>query len=273
MSLRARLARPRLSPALLALLALLTPRPSDAVWTPHANMTAPFVLSEITKCAPITHHLHACLAFACTLEPSRFSELLQRDEQSVSENYCMHQALDRITEGARRFGAEPCVASAVNASADVPTLFLLIEAASWGVSMPNELADPNLDWDLRNYEDEEQRAVGQAGLRHTLQLIHALVAAQPEHAALRTAAEAWEADVQVYFKPWTMTLRCKRGSDGEIRPCEELIDDEDELERAREESLREIKAQDAHYRERQAARRKEMAKGQHGSSARSAFEL
>jgi hypothetical protein len=111
---------------LAALLAPLAPR-AGAVWTPHVNMTAPFVLSDVTRCAPVTQH---CLAVARTLAPSRFSQRLQRDEQSVPENYCMHAAMERVAEGARRFGAQPCMASATNASDDVATLFF--EAASWG---------------------------------------------------------------------------------------------------------------------------------------------
>jgi hypothetical protein len=115
---------PRLALALLLLLA----QRGDAVWTPFVNMTQPFVLNDVSKCAPVTHQLTACLAIARTLAPSRFSERLQVDEQSVPENICTHATFDQLAEGARRFGVQPCLASAANAATDTGVLFLLMAA-------------------------------------------------------------------------------------------------------------------------------------------------
>jgi hypothetical protein len=189
------------------------------------------------------------------------------DEQSVPENICTHATFDQLAEGARRFGVQPCLASAANASDDTGVLFLLIEGASWGISMAADLADPALDWDLRDYDDEKQRESTQAGLRRTLQMVEALLAQLPEHAPLRVAAAAWEANMQKFFQPWALHQMCShsRHHGGEKRPCQELVDaglmDASDLEQARQESLRDIKANDARNRERAAVKRKAMANG------------
>ena len=248
---------------LVALVLLLLAHRAAAAWTPFANMTALFVMNAASKCAPITDALARCLQVARTLEPSDFSEHLAVDEQSVSENMCTHQTFYRLAEGASLFGVDACLASALNASFEADVLVTLIEGTMWGVVMHDDLKDPEQDWDLRLYEDDAQRQRAQDGIRRTQALVRVALEALPQHAALRKAADAWDANARKYFQP-LLRLQCEKQS-GELVPCEDVLDSET-LEKAREKHLRAMKEADARDREERsaAAARAKRASGRGG---------